>query len=86
MGDIFSVDEDAAGIQRDAAADNIQKGGLARTIAADHRDKFSLFNLHRKIMEHTHLMNGSGIIVFPDILKLKHEQSPSFPSDCSLPG
>ena len=67
-GNILPVNQDLTGIHRNAPTDNIQHGGLPRTVASNDRDEFTVLHRKVKILEQTDLVDRTGIIVLTDSL------------------
>ena len=78
-GDVFPANDDLAVVQRDASADDIEHGSLARAIAAHHGDKLMVPDSKAEILEQAHFIDRTGIVVFIDVFQFKHGSLPSFP-------
>ena len=76
VGDICSIDQNSAFINRNTSADNVQHGGLSGTIAADYRNKFPIFYFKIKIIEQAHFIDCARIIIFINLSEFKHRLSP----------
>ena len=65
--DIFSVHKDAAFIQRDASADQIQHGSFSRAVAPYYGDKLMIVYGQVKILKEAHLVYRACIIIFLNV-------------------
>ena len=75
---ILAANQHLSFLNGDAAADDIQHGGFARSITADNRNKFAVVHSQIKILKQQCFGNGAGIIDFFDMLQFKH--APHHPS------
>ena len=77
-GDVLLAYQHLSAIDGDGAADDIEHGGFAGAVGADDADELPVWNGQREIPEQAGLVHRAALIVFGDILKLKHDVSPSF--------
>ena len=56
-GDISSVYDDLSCVRRNAAADQVQHGGFAGAVAADHRHELAVWNRQVKILKQAHFID-----------------------------
>ena len=77
-GDVLPAYQHLSAIDGDGAADDIEHGGFAGAVGADDADELPVGNGQREIPEQAGLVHRAALIVFGDILKLKHDVSPSF--------
>ena len=68
----FAVNDDIAALDWNAAADDIQQGGLAAAVAAHDGNKLARFHRKVKVPEQAGLSDLAGVIYFGDIFKLQH--------------
>ena len=82
VGDVLAVDLDGAAVHGDAAADDVQHGRLAGAVAADDGDKLAVVYGKAEVLKQAHFVDGAGIVVFVDVIQLKHGPLPSFCGLC----
>ena len=59
--DVLPVEDDAAAVCEEAAADGVKERGLACAVCADDRDKVAAFKLERKIGYGGLFIHGAGV-------------------------
>ena len=50
VGDVFAIEEDAAGVGTDESDDDVKAGGFARAVGAEEADYFALADVERNIV------------------------------------
>ena len=68
VGDIFVSNFNLSGIQRDAAADQVQHGSFSGTVGTDHRYKLAVLNGKGKVVEQAHFIDGARIVIFMNVV------------------
>ena len=65
--DIGSAHDDGAGIHRNAAADQIQHGCFAGSVAADNGNKLAVIDAEVEIVKEAHFIYSACVVIFTDV-------------------
>ena len=76
MRQVEAVEVDRAGIHRENARDQVERGGLAGAVAADDRDKIAVFQRQIEVVNRTLLIDRSGVERLVKTLEFEHVSGP----------
>ena len=76
MRQVEAVKVDRAGIHRENARDQVERGGLAGAVAADDRDKIAVFQRQIEVVNRTLLIDRSGVERLVNTLEFEHVSGP----------
>ena len=72
LPDALAVHQHVASVQGDAAADDVQQGGLAGAVAPHDGDKLPVRHGQVQAVKELQLRDGAGVVDFGQVFDLKH--------------